>query len=160
MLSPNLGPWLVVGVAVGLLGGLVMDGLMARQEDGFAPARVAAAVFTGRSPVAVPFRDAVIVHHVASGVIGGVYAALSLALAAVSPVEWTLGGVRVVPHVLAVAAVVGFIYLFFTAIVLPRVDDAVYEEDATAIHGRWLRAAALFGAVMLVGVPAVVAAFG
>ncbi|MFB6234481.1 MAG: hypothetical protein ABEH81_02660 [Halopenitus sp.] len=156
MLPSGLGGWLVVGVVTGLAGGVVMDLLLTQQEDGFAPARVAVAVLTGRSPVEVPFRDAVVAHHVASGIVGGAYGVLSFAFSALVPTGLLVGGVQAVPHALAVLAVVGVIYFFFTAVVLPRVDDGVYEERATAIHGQWLRAAALFGAVLLVGVPAIV----
>lgn len=159
MVAPGLVEWIAFGVLVGLGGGVVMDVLLAQQEDGFAPARVAAGVLTGRSPAEVPFRDAVVVHHVASGIVGGLYSVLSFALAAVVPFGWMLWRVQVVPHALAVGTVVGFIYFFFTSVVLPRVDDGVYEERATAIHGQWLRAAALFGAVVLVGVPALVTLF-
>ncbi|MGZ0746505.1 MULTISPECIES: hypothetical protein [unclassified Haloparvum] len=156
MVASGLGGWVVVGVAAGLVGGVVMDLLLTQQEDGFAPARVGVAVLTGRSPVEVPFRDAVVAHHVASGLVGGLYSVLSFAFAALVPTEWLVGGVRTIPHALAVLIVVGFVYFLFTAVVLPRVDDSVYEDRATAIHGQWLRAAALFGAVLLVGVPAIV----
>jgi len=156
MLASGLGGWIVVGVVTGFVGGVVMDLLLTQQEDGFAPARVAVAVLTGRTPVEVPFRDAVVAHHVASGLVGALYGVLSFVFAALIPTGWLVGGVRAVPHALAVLIVVGFIYFLFTSVVLPRVDDGVYEDRATAIHGQWLRAAALFGAVMLVGVPAIV----
>lgn len=159
MVAPGLGEWLLFGVLVGLGAGVVMDVLLAQQEDGFAPARVAVGVLTRRSPAEVPFRDAVAAHHVASGLVGGLYSVLSFAFAAFVPFGWTLGRVRVVPHVLAVLVVVGSAYLVFTGVVLPRVDDSVYEERATAIHGQCLRAAALFGTVVLLGVPALVTQF-
>lgn len=158
MLGSGLGEWLVVGVVTGLVGGVMMDLLMTQQEDGFAPAHVAVAVLTRRSPAEIPFRDAIFAHHLASGVVGGLYSVLSFAFAALIPAGWLIGGVPTIPHALAVLVVVGFIYFLFTAIVLPRVNEGVYEERATAIHGQWLRAAALFGAVMLVGIPAVVRA--
>lgn len=154
MVLSGVGQWLLVGIVVGVVGGIVMDVLMTQQEDGFAPARVVVGVLTGRSPATVPFREVVVVHHVASGLVGALYGICSYALAALVPIEANVGGVDLLAHVIAVTLVVVFIYGFFTAVVLPRVDEGVYEERATAVHGQWLRATVLFGAIMLLGVPA------
>jgi hypothetical protein len=150
------------GAAAGLVAALVMDLPMVRQPDGFTPAFVAAAVVRGRTPDAVSFRDANVVHHAAGVLAGVLYAVIVLALGvAVGPgVDPTaLAGAAVV-HALAVAAVVGFIYVVFAHLVLPRAGGTIYEERATAVRGQWLRSSLVFGVAMALVAPPLVGLVG
>ncbi|WP_138005461.1 hypothetical protein [Halalkalirubrum salinum] len=147
--------FLVIGSAAGLLAAIAMNWPMRAWDDGFTPAYVAAAVATRRSPESVPFRDAVIAHHVAGVLAGALYGVLVTGLGRTIPaaVSLSLSGVEVAAHVVATAIVVGFIYLLFAHIVLPHAGGQIYEEQSTAVRGQWLRSSLIFGVTMTVAVP-------
>ncbi|MFD1598242.1 hypothetical protein [Halobellus rarus] len=149
----DVGRFVLVCVACGLLGAVVMDFPMSKQEDGFAPAYVAAALLRRTPPGEVPFREAVVVHHATGAIAGGLYAVVFLLSAAVLPAGAVVGGVEAIPHVVAAAAVAAFVYGFFAHVVLPRAGRGIYEERATAVRGQWLRSAVVFGVAIGVTVP-------
>jgi hypothetical protein len=150
----GVGRFVLVCVACGLLGAAVMDLPMMKQEDGFTPAYVAAALLRRTSPGEVPFREAVVVHHATGAIAGGLYGLAFLLFAAVLPAGAVVGGVEAVPHVAAAAGIAAFVYGFFAHVVLPRAGRRIYEERATAVRGQWLRSAVVFGVVIGVAVPA------
>jgi hypothetical protein len=153
---------LAVGAVAGLAAAVVMDVPMSRQSEGFTPAYIAASVLRRSPPSDVSFRDANVVHH-AAGALGGVlYAAVAGALVlalgstpAPGAVASALG-----PHLVGVAAVVVFIYLFFAHLVLPRAGGTIYEERATAVRGQWLRSSLVFGLALAVIAPALFSVVG
>ena len=149
----GLALFFVVCVGCGLVGAAVMNLPMSKQEDGFAPAYVAAALLRRSVPGETPFREAVVVHHVTGAIAGGLYALAFLLVAAFLPGGPPIGGVGAVPHVLATAAITAFVYGFFSHVVLPRAGRGIYEERATAVRGQWLRSAVVFGVVLGVTVP-------
>ncbi len=144
------------GAIAGLIAALAMDVQMGRQPDGWTPAFVAVGVLTRTDPDDVSFERASALHHGIGVVAGGLYGALTLALAdAVPHLVWQ--HVPLIAHALAVVVVTLFIYLCFAHVVLPRVGKTVYEERATAIRGQWLRSSLVFAVTMTIaGVPAIV----
>jgi len=142
-----------VGVLAGLLAAAVMDWPMSRQPEGFTPAYIAAGVLTRRPHESVGFRNAMIVHHLAGGLAGALYGLLAFGLAVVVPPVTTTVGLNLPAHLLAVVAVVVFIYGFFAHVVLPRAGGRSYEEEATAVRGQWLRSALVFGLTLALAVP-------
>lgn len=152
----NLLAWVVFGAVVGLVGAVVMDAAMHRQPDGWTPAFVAAAVLRRSRPDRVSFRDALLVHHVAGALAGVLYALVVYATAML--LGPGVGFSTLVGHLVAVVAVVTFIYGFFAHLVLPRGAAGVYEERATAVRGQWLRSSLVFGGFVLVAGLAVVVA--
>jgi hypothetical protein len=154
--AENLLAWLLFGAVVGLVGAVVMDAAMHRQPDGWTPAFVAAAVLRRSRPDRVSFRDALVVHHVAGGLAGVLYASLVYATATL--VGPAVGLSTLVGHLVGVAGVVAFIYAFFAHLVLPRGATGIYEERATAVRGQWLRSSLVFGGFVLVAGLAVVVA--
>jgi hypothetical protein len=144
---------LALGAVAGLAAAVVMDLPMSRQPEGFTPAYVAASVLRRRSPDAVAFRDASVVHHGAGLLAGVLYGLLYVALDTVAPVGVPVAGVDVLAHAVAVVAVVLFIYAFFAHLVLPRAGGTIYEERATAVRGQWLRSSLVFGAALGVVAP-------
>lgn len=155
--SLGLPTLLLVGALAGVAAAAAMAVPMSRQPDGFTPAYVAAGVVGRRSSDAVSFRDAAVVHHAAGALAGVLYALVFAVVDAAAPEVFPVGGVDVLPHSLAVTAVVLFIYAFFAHLVLPRAGGRIYEEQATAVRGQWLRSSLVFGAVMVVVIPMVTA---
>ena len=150
-------PWfLAVGIGAGVVAALVMDWPMSRQPEGFIPAYIAASVLTRSRPADVPFRTAMLTHHLAGGLAGLLYALVALGADRVAPALLPIVGVDLPAHLLGVIVVVGFIYAFFAHLVLPRAGGRPYEEQATAVRGRWLRSALVYGLTVLLVVPAVV----
>lgn len=150
----ELVPFVLACAGCGLLGALVMDLPMSRQEDGFTPAYVAAALVRRVQPSEVSFGHALVLHHVTGAVAGILYAALYLLFATVAPGIAAVGGVIALGHLAATVTVAAFIYAFFAHIVLPRAGRGIYEERATAVRGQWLRSAVVFGVVLGLSVPA------
>lgn len=151
------------GVLAGLAGAVAMDVPMARHPEGWTPAFVAASVLRRSDPGAVPFRDAAVVHHaagVAAGVLYALVAApLAVALAGTPPTPG-VAALPVVAHLVATAAVVGFVYGFFAYVVLPRAGRDVAEDRGTAVRGQWVRSVVVFGAAFVLAVPAAAVVLG
>lgn len=147
--------FVLTGLGAGVLAAVVMDWPMSRQPEGFTPAYIAASVLTGQQPQEVSFSMAMIVHHLAGGLAGLLYALVVVALSRVMPTLLSVGGIDLLAHVLGVVVVVSFIYGFFAHLVFPQRGGRSYEEQATAIRGQWLRSALVFGATLLVAVPLV-----
>lgn len=151
---------LVGGASAGLLAAAVMDVPMSRQPEGYTPAYIAAAALARTEPGSVSFELAMVVHHLA-GLFSGVgYGVLMLGAGTLIPGGSIVGGVAVLPHVVAVVVVGTFVYISFANVVLPRVGGTIYEERATAVRGQWLRSATVFGAAMLLLAPWVVGVVG
>jgi hypothetical protein len=145
--------FLCVSALAGLFAAIAMDVVMVRQEHGYTPAYVAAAVLQRVSPDEVSFVDANVVHHAAGLAAGVLYGLLYVALAAVVPLRASLGRVELVPHVVAAEVMVVFIYTFFAYVVLPRAGRSIYEERSTAVRGQWLRSSFVFGVGVVVAAP-------
>ncbi|WP_424006350.1 hypothetical protein [Haloferax denitrificans] len=145
---------LLLGAVVGVAAAVVMAIPMWRQDDGFTPAYVAAAVVRRTTPDEVSFADANVAHHAAGGLAGVLYAVVYLATDAVAP-DLGVAGVDLPSHLVATAVVVAFIYVAFARFVLPRAGRRIYEERATAVRGQWLRSSLVFGATLLVLAPVV-----
>ncbi|SFR54731.1 hypothetical protein [Halogeometricum limi] len=137
----------------GFVAALAMDLPMVSQEEGFTPAYVAASILRGTDPNEVSAFDAHVVHHGAGVLAGVLYAAVYWMLAAVVPPVVAAGPISLVPHALATAAVVGFVYTVFAHVVLPRGAERVYEERSTAVRGQWLRSSFVFGLTLAVVLP-------
>jgi len=149
----ELAQFVLACVGCGLLGALVMDYPMSRQEEGFTPAYVAAALVR-RVPVAeVSVGEALVVHHATGAVAGVLYALVYLLFARVVPDVVAVGGVVAVGHLAATMVVSGFVYAFFAHVVLPRTGRGIYEERSTAVRGQWLRSVIVFGVVLGLSVP-------
>lgn len=153
--------WLVVSVGgfAGLLASFVMNWPMSRQPDGFTPAAIATAIVFRQSVEKVSTPKQLVVHHL-TGLLAGVGYGLLVVIGIESglpSVGWVDGvNILLVVHLLAVGAIVAFIYSMFAHIVLPRAGDQSYEQQATAIRGQWLRSSLIFGATLAVVVPAIV----
>jgi hypothetical protein len=143
----------VVGAVAGLVAAFVMDWPMSRQPDGFVPALVATALVTRQSLDAVQLPETMVLHHAAGALSGVLYALVVVAVDTALPTAVSPLGLNLVGHLVAVGAVVGFIYTFFAHGVLPRAGGHPYEEQATAVRGQWLRSTLVFGSTLLVGVP-------
>jgi hypothetical protein len=152
-------PFVAVCVACGVLAAVVMDFPMSKQAEGFTPAYIAASVLARSRPSSVEYRSAFVVHHVAGGAAGVLYAVAYLLTAGLLPSVAAVGGVDVIPHALATLVVSGFIYAFFAHLVLPRRGRGIYEERATAVRGQWLRSVVVFGVTVAVVIPAVTSVF-
>jgi len=144
-----------LGALAGLVAAVVMDWPMSRQPDGFVPAAIAAGVVTRQSVDDVSMPELLFVHHAAGLVAGVGYGLVARWLSVGLPDLVRIGGLDLLAHLLSVGLVVGFIYLFFGHLVLPRAGGRSYEEQATAIRGQWLRSALVFGATLAVIVPLV-----
>ncbi|MFC4357394.1 hypothetical protein ACFO0N_05450 [Halobium salinum] len=151
----------VLGAVAGLVAAVAMTVPMSKQSEGFTPAYVAAAALRGSRPDDVRFRDAVLAHHVAGLLVGAAYGFLFALLGALLPrLVAVADGVALLPHVASVALVVAFVYVFFAYLVLPRTGGVVYEEQATAVRGQWLRSTLVFGAALSVVGPLLVTVGG
>jgi hypothetical protein len=150
----EFGAFIILCAVCGLFGAVVMDVPMTRQEDGFTPAYIATSVLSHSSPAEVAFGAAFALHHLTGVLAGLLYAALYLLVAVGVPDVATVGGIRLLPHLVATVLVAGFVYAFFAYLVFPRAGGWIYEERATAVSGRWLRSTAVFGSVLALVVPA------
>lgn len=149
---------LALGGVAGLAAAVAMDWPMSRQPEGFTPAFVAASLLRRRSPDALAYRDATVVHHVAGSLSGALYALVLTGFEGLLPAVLQVEGVEPPAHVFAVLGVVAFNYLTFSRLVLPRAGGSIHEERATAVRGQWLRSSLVFGAVILVVAPLLFAA--
>jgi hypothetical protein len=160
--APTAVAWLLpAGAVAGLAGAVAMDVPMGRHPEGWTPAFVAASVLRRTDPGSVEFRDASVVHHAAGGAAGLLYGLLAVPLCLLLASTVPTPGVPVLPlaaHLLATLGVVGFVYAFFAYVVLPRAADGIDGGRTTAVRGQWLRATAVYGAVLGVVVPLVGAA--
>jgi hypothetical protein len=147
---------LAAGAVAGLAAAVAMLVPMSRQPEGFTPAYIAASVLRQTTPDEVRFLDANIAHHGAGVLAGTLYAAVLALLSAVVPDLLRMEAVELLPHLLSVMLIVLFIYAFFAHLVLPRAGGRIYEEQATAVRGQWLRSSLVFGAVLVVVAPALV----
>lgn len=157
---PDMTTALAAGALAGLLAAVVMNWPMSRQPEGFTPAYIATGVLARTPHENVRFRDAMIVHHLAGGLAGVLYAVALTVVDRVVPAVITVGGLNLLAHVLSASIVVAFIYGFFAHFVLPRAGGQSYEEEATAVRGQWLRSALVFGVTLVVVVPLVVVSVG
>ncbi len=147
--------YFVVACALcGLLAAVVMDVPMSKQEDGFTPAYVAAAVVRRVAPEKVSLSEAIAVHHATGALAGVLYALLYLVVSIAIPGLLRIGGVDLLPHLAATVGVSAFVYGFFAHVVLPRAGRRIYEERSTAVRGQWLRSTFVFAAVVAVATPA------
>lgn len=154
LFDPGEAPLFIALCALaGLIASLAMDLSMIQQEEGFTPAYVATSVLLRIPPDDVGFVGASVVHHAVGVLAGAMYAVLYLLWAAFLPVGPVVGRLGVVPHVIAVVAVVLFIYSFFAYFVLPRAGRTIYEERSTAVCGQWLRSSLVFGAGLVLVAP-------
>jgi hypothetical protein len=141
---------LAAGALAGLAAAVAMTLPMSRQPEGFTPAYIAASVLRRTTPDEVGFVDANVAHHGAGVLAGVLYAAVLALSSALAPDLVRMEGVELVPHLLSVVLIVLFIYAFFAHLVLPRAGGRIYEEQATAVRGQWLRSSLVFGAVLVV----------
>jgi hypothetical protein len=168
MPTPPPGPVLVgalgetltfVGLSAvsGLVAAAAMTVPMATQEDGYTPAYIAAAALRRTTPDDVSTVVARLVHYGAGVLSGVLYAVAYAALSPLLPPTASAGSLDALPHALATAAVVGFVYVFFAHVVLPRAGAGagVHEERSTAVRGQWLRSSLVFGATLVVVLPLV-----
>ncbi|MDS0299524.1 hypothetical protein NDI76_12300 [Halogeometricum sp. S1BR25-6] len=139
----------------GLVAAAAMTVPMATQEDGYTPAYIAAAALRRTTPDDVSTVAARLVHYGAGVLSGVLYAVAYAALSPVLPATASAGSLDALPHALATAAVVGFVYVFFAHVVLPRAGASVHEERSTAVRGQWLRSSLVFGATLVVVLPLV-----
>ncbi|WP_049916752.1 hypothetical protein [Halogeometricum pallidum] len=139
----------------GFVAAVAMTVPMATQEDGYTPAYIAAATLRRTTPEEVSTVVARLVHYGAGVVSGVLYAAAYAALSPLLPSTASAGSLDALPHALATAAVVGFVYVFFAHFVLPRAGTGVHEERSTAVRGQWLRSSLVFGATLVVVLPLV-----
>lgn len=147
---------LAAGAVAGVIAAIAMLFPMSRQPEGFTPAYVAASVVRRTPPDDVRFRDANVAHHGAGALAGVLYAGCLAFTSALAPELFAVEGVELVPHIFSVVLVVLFIYTFFAHLVLPRAGSDIYEEQATAVRGQWLRSSLVFGAVLVVVGPTLV----
>ncbi|QIB75116.1 hypothetical protein GL213_04830 [Halogeometricum borinquense] len=145
--------FVVLSAFSGFVAALVMGVPMSRQEDGFTPAYIAASILRGTTPDEVSEGDAYVTHYGAGVLAGILYAVAYTALAALLPPLVSVGSMLVLPHAVATAVVVGFVYSFFAHLVLPRAGKRVYEERSTAVRGQWLRSSFVFGLTLVVVLP-------
>ncbi len=121
------------------------------RPDGVAPVDVVAAVLRGTSLSEVRSRDSVFAHLGIGALAGLIYAFAFLTLAQTPLLTFdsvTFGGATVLAHVVALIAAVSIVYFCFADVVLPYASDLIYEEQATAIRGRWLRYSLTLGATL------------
>lgn len=144
------------GALAGLAAAVAMILPMSRQPEGFTPAYIAASVVRRTTPDDVRFVDANVTHHGVGVLAGALYAAVLALSSALFPDIVRMEGVELLPHLVSVTLVVLFIYGFFAHIVLPRAGGQIYEEQATAVRGQWLRSSLVFGAVLVVVGPGLV----
>lgn len=147
---------LLAGAVAGFVAAVAMVLPMSRQPEGFTPAYVVAAALHRTTPDEVRFLDANVAHYGTGALAGVLYAVVFVTLGSLFPPLVQVEGVRLVPHVVAVVFVVLFIYAFFAHLLLPRTGGRIYEEQATAVRGQWLRSSLVFGAVLVVVGPALV----
>jgi hypothetical protein len=139
----------------GLVAAATMTVPMAAQEDGYTPAYIAAATLRQTTPGDVSTVAARLVHYGAGVLSGVLYAVAYAVLSPLLPATASAGSLDALPHALATTAVVGFVYVFFAHLVLPRSRDGVHEERSTAVRGQWLRSSLVFGATLVVVLPLV-----
>ncbi|ELZ55310.1 MULTISPECIES: hypothetical protein [unclassified Haloferax] len=149
---------LLLGAVVGVAAAVVMAIPMWRQDDGFTPAYVAAAVVRRTTPDEVSFGDANVAHHAAGALAGVLYAVVYLLTDALAP-DLAVAGIDLPSHLVATAVVVAFIYVAFARFIFPRAGRRIYVERATAVRGQWLRSSLVFGATLLVLAPAIFTGF-
>jgi hypothetical protein len=139
---------LVLGAVAGLAAAVAMHVPMSRRSDVFAPAHVAVGVLRRAPPDEVSALEANVAHHGAGAMAGVLHALFVAVLVGTLPRSPSVDGVELLPHLLAVALIVAIINAVFAHLVLPRVDRSIYEEQATAVRGQWLRSSLVFGAAL------------
>jgi hypothetical protein len=149
--------WLAAAIVSGLVAALVMDVPMTRLATGWTPAAVAASVIQGTVPSKISRTDTLLLHHAVGPLAATVYAGLGLGLARVLPAGYTVGGLELAAHLVAVVAISVFVYGAFAWLVLPRYGGDARDHLA-AVRRDWLVAVLAFGVTMAVAVPAVVVA--
>lgn len=141
----------VLGAVAGLVAAAAMNLPMSKQSEGFTPAYVAAAAVRRRRPAEVDFPEAVAVHHVAGLLVGVLYGVVFAVLGAfLPPLVAVADGVPLLAHAVSVTLVVLVVYVVFAHVVLPSTGGVVYEEQATAVRGEWLRSTLVFGVALAV----------
>lgn len=147
-----------LGGVAGAAAAVAMDAAPLRHPEGVSPTAVVASVLGRTTPDGVGVWNAGVVRHGAGLLAGGLYALLLTVLDAALPAAATVGGVDLLSHVLAVALVVPAVYLSVTRLVFPRAGGQIYEEQATAVHGCWLRSSLAFGGALTLVAPLLVSA--
>jgi hypothetical protein len=149
--------WLAAAIVSGLLAALVMDLPMARLATGWTPATVAASVLQGTVPSKIPRTDALVLHHAVGPLAATGYAAVGVGLARVLPAGYTVGGLELAAHLVAVAVICVLVYGVFAWGVLPRYGGEARDHIA-AVRRDWLVAVMAFGGTLAVAVPTVIVA--
>lgn len=149
--------WLAAAIVSGLVAALVMDLPMARLATGWTPATVAASVLQGTVPSKTSRTDALLLHHAVGPLAATVYAGLGVGLARVLPAGYTVAGLELAAHLVAVVVISAFVYGAFAWVVLPRYGGDARDHIST-VRRDWFVAVLAFGGTLAVAVPAVVVA--
>jgi hypothetical protein len=147
--------WLAFAVIAGFVAALAMNGPMLWLSEGYVPAAVAASVLLRTVPSRVSRRNAVVVHHTAGLVAGGFYGGIGVLFDSVLSPIGRVAGLSMLAHLLAVIAVVLFLYAFFAWLVLPQYGGSK-RDSARTVRRHWLFSTAVFGSVVAFVVPALV----
>ena len=149
--------WIAAAILSGLVAALVMNVPMSRLATGWTPATVATSVVQGTVPSKVSRRDSILLHHAVGPLAATLYALVGVGLASVLPPGARLAGLELLAHLVAVAAITGFVYGVFAWVVLPRYGGSARDELST-VRRDWLASALVFGGTLAVLVPGVIAA--
>lgn len=157
---PPPGVRLAVAMVAGVVATLGMTVVMRLQSHGYIPAYVAAAALWRRPPEAVR-RSAADAVHLAAGMAAAVaFESLVVGYERLREplgigVEVIVANVTTLSELLALLAVVGFLYGFFSWLVFPRYGGAAYAAKAEIVRRQWAVSAVSYGVFLLVSLKAI-----
>lgn len=157
---PPLSIRLAVALLTGLLATLGMTVVMRLQSYGYVPAYVAAGAVWQRPAEGVSWSAANAV-HLAAGMLAGVgFEALLVGYEQVRTVlgirtEVVVANVTTASELAIVAAVVAFLYGFFSWVVFPRYGGAAYETRPETVRRQWAVSAVVYGGCLFAAVTVV-----
>ena len=143
-----------IATFAGFFAALVTDVPMDRLDEGRTPTAVAASVLYAKPSADLRESEARSVHYTAGVLAGALFALLAAAAETVAPPVAVLpGGLPLLSHLLAGAAVLAFLYAFFGHVVLPRFGR---EKAGVAdrVRRHWAVSATVYVLALLAGVPA------
>lgn len=153
---PPLDLRLALAALAGLVAALAAAVAMRLQSYGYVPAYVGAAAVWRRSPASVS-RSAADAVLLAAGMLAGLcFEALVVASERLRPavgvdVEVVVAGVTTVAELIALALVIGALYVGFSRGVFPRHGGTAYETRPETVRRQWAVTAVVYGAGLFVG---------
>lgn len=155
--QPPIDVRLAAAAAAGVLASLAMAIAMRMQPGGTVPPFAVAAALSGRSSSEVSRSMAATVHILAGALAGAAFEGLLIGYERVREpigitVEVVIANLITLSEVLAVATVVGALYVLFSRGVLPRSEGERERLETSGIRRTWALSLAVYAVALLASV--------